>query len=147
MTPAEVDAFLQEPVELHLACLLPSGEPYATVCWHEWDGEGFWVVPRARALWAECLAADPRVSFLVHREQPHRKVTGQGLAELVERPNVDGRWAEVAQRMSLRYMGLAGASYSAATSRQPRWLFRIRATSMKTWQGEGWHRRYWVEAP
>jgi hypothetical protein len=146
MTAAEVDAFLREPVNMRLACLLASGEPYVTVCWQEWDGESFLVVPRARALWAECLAADPRVSFVVDVDAPHRKVTGQGRAELLERPNVGGRWTAVAERMTRRYLGEAGLAYYEETLGQPRWLFRIRPTSMRTWQGEGWHPRYWVES-
>ena len=73
------------------------------------------------------------------------KVTGDGIAELVERPNVGGQWIEVARRMAVRYLGPDGPTYLTPTLNQPRWLFRFRPTNVKTWQGVGWAKRYWVE--
>jgi hypothetical protein len=89
------------------------------------------------------LARDPRVSFVV--EKDNRKVWGEGLAEVVEQPNVDGRWVEVATRMSYRYLGENGPTYLVPTLQQPRWLIRIRPAAIQTWHGVGWARRYWVE--
>ena len=143
MTPAEMEEFLAGDVLTHLACLTPSGDPYAVVCWHEWRDGCLWLVPRARSRWAEYLRGDPRVSFLVDRDD--RKVWGEGLAELVEEPNVGGGWVEVATRMTYRFLGENGPSYLEPTLTQPRWLFRIRPTRIRTWQGVGWARRYWVE--
>jgi hypothetical protein len=82
---------------------------------------------------------------VVDDEASLEKVTGDGVAELVERPNVGGKWVDVAIRMSYRYLGENGPTYLTSTMRQPRWLFRFKPTNMKTWQGVGWARRYWVE--
>ena len=130
---------------MRLACLDSGGDPYVAVCWHEWRENSFWVVPRQRSLWARHLRADPRVSFVVDEPQTLEKVWGKGRAELVEEPNVGGRWVEVATRMSVRYLGPNGPAYLEPTLQQPRWLFRIAPTETQTWQGVGWARRYWVE--
>jgi general stress protein 26 len=145
MTQEEMDIFLQYGVSMHLACLKPDGSPYMTVCWHEWRDGSFWVVPRQRSEWAQHLKNDPRVSFVVDHDKTLEKVWGEGLAELIEEPNVGGQWVEVAERMSLRYLGENGPTYLVPTLQQPRWLFRITPTRIKTWQGVGWARRYWVE--
>jgi len=68
MTPDEVESLLELGVNMYLACLTPDGSPYITVCWHEWRDGYFWVIPRQHSRWAEYLASDPRVSFVV--EQP-----------------------------------------------------------------------------
>ena len=68
-----------------------------------------------------------------------------GRAELVEEPNIGGQWVEVANRMSVRYLGENGPQYLVPTLQQPRWLFRIVPENVKTWQGVGWARHYWVE--
>jgi hypothetical protein len=73
------------------------------------------------------------------------KVIGRGVAELVEQPNVGGKWVEVATRMSVRYLGPDGPKYLTPTLHQPRWLFRFSPQGVQTWQGVGWARRYWVE--
>lgn len=145
LTPEERDAFLGRGLLMRLACLKPGGDPSIAVCWHEWRDGSFWVVPRQRSKWGECLAGDPRVSFVVDDATTLEKVIGEGRAELVERPNVGGQWVEVANRMSYRYLGENGPTYLTSTLQQPRWLFRIRPSKLETWAGVGWARRYWVE--
>lgn len=145
MTEEEMELFLAQGVTMHLACLQPNGNPYITVCWHEWRDGYFWVIPRQRSQWAEYLKNDPRVSFVVDHEKTLEKVWGEGEAELVEEPNVGGAWVPIAERMSVRYLGENGPKYLEPTLQQPRWLFRVRPTKTKTWQGVGWARRYWVE--
>jgi hypothetical protein len=144
MTEDEMEAFLARGKPMKIACLKPDGSPYITVCWHEWRDGAFWLVPRERSLWAEFLANDGRLSFIVDDEVTMEKVIGEGVAELVERPNVGGQWVEVATRMSIRYLGDNGPTYLTPTLDQPRWLFRFEPTNVKTWQGVGWARRYWV---
>jgi len=144
MTPEEMEAFLQEGLTMHLACLKPNGDPYITICWHEWRDGHFWVIPRARSAWAEYLKNDPRVALTIERA-PIDKVLAEGLAELVEEPNVGGQWVEIATRMTYRYLGENGPKYLEPTLHQPRWLFRIKPTRIMTWQGVGWAPRYWVE--
>lgn len=145
MNDEEMERFLQQGVPMRLACLQSDGRPYVTVCWHEWRDGYFWVVPRERSEWAQHLKNDPRASFVVDIDSTLQKVWGEGLAELVEEPNIGGQWVAVAERMSLRYLGENGPTYLVSTLNQPRWLFRINPTKIKTWQGVGWARRYWVE--
>ena len=145
MSEAEQDAFLARGKTMRLSCLKPDGSPYIAVCWHDWHDGYFWVVPRQRARWAEYLERDGRIAFVVDDDVTMEKVIGEGVAELVERPNVGGAWVEVATRMAVRYLGEDGPKYLIPTMHQPRWLFRFRPKNMKTWQGVGWARRYWVE--
>jgi nitroimidazol reductase NimA-like FMN-containing flavoprotein (pyridoxamine 5'-phosphate oxidase superfamily) len=145
MTPAERDAFLARGLVMRLGCLDEAGGPYVVPVWQEWDGGSFWVVPRQRSVWAEHLERDPRASFVVDVAETLEKVWGRGRAELVERPNLGGRWVEIATRMSVRYLGPNGPSYLEPTLQQPRWLFRLEPDELRTWQGVGWARRYWVE--
>jgi hypothetical protein len=59
----------------------------------------------------------------------------EGRAEVVEEPNLGGRWVEITRRMSYRYLGPNGPTYLESTMKQPRWLFRIKPENMKTWHG------------
>src|SRR2546430_606391 len=102
MTPEEVEEFLELGVNMYLACLKPDGTPYITVCWHEWRDGVFWVIPRQHSRWAEYLANDPRVSFVVEQPKTLGKVLGSGEAELIQRPNIGGEWVPIANRMSYR---------------------------------------------
>jgi nitroimidazol reductase NimA-like FMN-containing flavoprotein (pyridoxamine 5'-phosphate oxidase superfamily) len=145
MNRDEMEAFLAKGKFMRLACLDEDGGPYVVPCWQDWDGKAFWVVPRERSTWARHMARDGRVSFVIDDEQTLEKVWGKGRAELVEEPNVGGQWVEVANRMAVRYLGPNGPAYLVPTLKQPRWLFRIVPTQLKTWQGVGWARRYWVE--
>ena len=76
MTPDEVEEFLGLGVNMYLACLTTDGDPYVTVCWHEWRDGYFWIVPRQHSRWAEYLASDPRVSFVVEQPKNLGKVLG-----------------------------------------------------------------------
>ncbi len=135
-------AFLAEPRIARLACLDDEGWPYAVPCWQEWDGESFWVVPREKAAWGRFLAAEPRCAITVDEDGTQRKVIAQCRAELVERPNVGGRWVPVAERMATRYLGENGPKYLEPTLDKPRWLFRLAPVKLKTWQGQDWAGRY-----
>ena len=145
MSEAEIDEFLARGVNMFLACVKPDGSPYITICWHEWRDGAFWVVPRQRSRWAKYLKEDGRVSLVVEDKSTLQKVLADGRAELVEEPNIGGQWVEVANRMSVRYLGENGPQYLVPTLRQPRWLFRIVPENVKTWQGVGWARHYWVD--
>lgn len=145
MSEEEVDAFLARGVVMRLACLDEDGDPYCVPCWHEWRDGAFWVVPRQRSKWARYLARDGRCAFTVDVPDTLEKVIGKGVAEVVEEPNIGGRWVEVANRMAVRYLGPNGPSYLVPTLNQPRWLFKITVTKLQTWQGVGWARSYWVD--
>jgi hypothetical protein len=145
MSPEEREAFLAKGKVMRVACLTPDGSPHITVCWHDWHGGYFWLVPRQRSSWAELLKNDGRLSFVVDDDKTMEKVVGDGVAEVVEEPNIGGEWVNVANRMAIRYLGPDGPTYLTSTLNQPRWLFRFPPFNIKTWQGVGWARRYWVE--
>jgi nitroimidazol reductase NimA-like FMN-containing flavoprotein (pyridoxamine 5'-phosphate oxidase superfamily) len=141
LSPEERDAFLARPLLCRLACLDRQGWPYVVPVWFEWDGAAFWLVARRRSAWAASLAANPRVGLSID-DDTGRRVVGQGTAQLVEEPNVGGRWVAIARRMAVRYQGEAGATYLEATLNQPRWLFSVAPTHLVTWNGAGWHEKY-----
>ncbi|HVA05618.1 MAG TPA: pyridoxamine 5'-phosphate oxidase family protein [Acidimicrobiales bacterium] len=138
----EMAAFLAEPRIARLACHDLEGWPYVVPCWQEWDGEGWWVIPRERSVWATFLEHDPRCAISVDEDGALRKVLAQCRAELVERPNVGGRWVAIGTRMAQRYFGPQGQLYLEPTLNQPRWLFYLRPRNVVTWQGPDWARRY-----
>ena len=141
MSRVEIDAFLARPLLCRLACLDPAGWPYVVPVWFEWDGAGFWIIPRKRATWAAYLAGDPRVGLSIDDEDG-RRVVCQGTACLVERPNVGGGWVAICRRMAARYRGEAGLAYLEATLDQERWLFHVTPRQLVTWNGPGWHEKY-----
>lgn len=138
----EVDGFLAEGHIARLACLDEEGWPYVVPCWHEWDGSGFWVIPRLKSAWARHLERDPRCSITIDEDGAQRKVGAQARAKLIERPNVGGRWVPIATSMSARYLGENGPKYLEPTLDKKRWLFYLEPTRMWTWQGVDWHARY-----
>lgn len=142
MRSEELAAFLAEPVICRLACLDREGWPYVVPTWFEWDGSAFWIIPRARAAWAGYLQADPRVGLSIDDAATGRRVVCQGVARLIETPNVGGRWVEIARRMAVRYSGERGNAYLDATLEQPRWLYYVEPRSLITWKGGGWHEKY-----
>lgn len=142
LAAAELAEFLAEPQLARLACVDAGGWPYVVPCWHEWDGEAFWVIPRERSVWARYLAAEPRCAVTVDETGNQRKVVAQCRAELVEEPNTGGAWVPIAERMSTRYLGPNGPKYLQPTLDKPRWLFRLVPVRMQTWQGQDWAGRY-----
>lgn len=138
----ELGAFLGEGRIARLACLDDQGWPYVVPCWHEWDGEGFWVIPRKKSAWAVYLRQEPRCAITVDEDGTLRKVIAQCTAKVVEEPNVGGRWVPIAERMSLRYLGENGPKYLEPTLDKPRWLFYLEPHRLWTWQGVDWARRY-----
>jgi PPOX class probable F420-dependent enzyme len=143
---AALDRFLGGNLVCRLACLKDDGAPYVVPCWFEWTGQEFYIIPRKRSVWARYIQRDGRVCLSIDEDaSPYRKVQVEGHAEIVEEPNVGGRWVEIARRMSLRYLGEHGPDYLEPTLNQPRWLIRVTPTRMTTWQGVAWHPRYFEE--
>jgi hypothetical protein len=138
----ELAEFLAEGHIARLACLDDDGWPYVVPCWHEWDGDGFWVIPRKKSAWAGYLQANPGCAITVDEDGALRKVIAQCEARLVEEPNVGGQWVPIAERMSVRYLGENGPKYLEPTLNQPRWLFRLEPVRLWTWQGVDWAKRY-----
>ena len=115
----ELGAFLGEGRIARLACLDDQGWPYVVPCWHEWDGEGFWVIPRKKSAWAVYLRQEPRCAITVDEDGTLRKVIAQCTAKVVEEPNVGGRWVPIAERIAIsRCRAVARASSRLATLAQ-----------------------------
>ena len=139
----ELDAFLAGGNVARLACLDDSGWPYVVPTWYQYADGGFYIIPRARSAWARFMKDDPRVSLSIDSDgAPYVKIQAHGEAELLEEPNVGGRWVEIANEMSLRYLGENGPKYLVPTLNEPRWLFFVKPKKLSSWQGTDWARRY-----
>ena len=143
MSAEEMAAFLGEGVLGRLGCLDEEGWPYVVPTWFQHSEEGFYLIPRERSAWARYLERDDRVSLAIDEPTaPYRKVLVKGRAELIEAPNVGGRWVALAKQMSYRYLGEHGPDYLVPTLSEPRWLFLVRPVKVTTWQGVDWAKRY-----
>ena len=140
LSPTELTAFLQEPHLCRLGCVDEGGYPYVVPCWFHYADGGFYLVPRARSAWASYLQQDPRVFLCIDAENG-RRVLVKGKAQLLEAPNLGGRWLAIAREMALRYQGQAGLQYLETTSNEPRWLFFVAPEQMLSSRG-GWAKRY-----
>ena len=144
LTADELRRLLEEPLVASVGCVDESGAPYVVPSWFEYDGESFWLVPRARSAWARYLQRDGRVCLSIdQRGGGSARVQVLGKAEIVEEPNVGGAWVPIATRMATRYLGAErGPKYLTPTLDRPRWLIRVRPERVTTWAGGGWHPRY-----
>lgn len=142
MSQEEIDAYLAEGVLARLACLDEDGWPYVVPVWFQYADGGYYIIPRERSIWAKHMQRDRRVSLVIDETGNLRKVMVKGEADLIEEPNVGGKWVEIARQMSYRYLGEHGPDYLVPTLNEPRWLFFVRPLETKTWQGVDWAKRY-----
>ena len=143
LSDQEIDEFLCGDTFCRIGCLDEEGWPYVVPCWFEYSDGGFYIIPRARSAWARHIQRDPRVSLCIDESTRfNRRVLVKGRAEILEEPNLGGRWVEIGRRMSVRYLGEHGPEYLEPTLIEPRWLLFVRPLKMKTWQGVDWHKRY-----
>ena len=155
LTEQEFELFLSGNSLARLAVLTSDGRPYVVPVWYQWDGSAMWFVGRQRAEWCKMVQADGRVSCVIDSEhsEPDEsgksmeipKVMMQGNAEIIEEPNVGGKWVDVAKEMSYRYLGPNGPEYLTGTIDQPRWLIKMTPTKVRSWKGVGWAKKYWVK--
>ena len=155
LNDAEVEAFLATDALARFACLKPDGAPYVIPLWYQWDGEDLWFVGRQKARWCDYVVKDPRVCVVIdaaHSPPDEQGQTAQipkvfveGKAVVAEAPNIGGKWVQVAEEMSLRYLGPNGPSYLVPTLNQPRWLIQggrpRRCAPGRAWPGRdatGW---------
>jgi nitroimidazol reductase NimA-like FMN-containing flavoprotein (pyridoxamine 5'-phosphate oxidase superfamily) len=155
MEPERRDFYLEGPALARISAINADGFPHVVPAWYHWDGTAFWFVLRERAEIAALLVENPKCGLVIDEgsvkdeangrffEMP--KVWAQGIAEVIEEPNIGGRWVDIASKMAVRYLGPNGPEYIQASINQPRWLFRVEPTVLKTWEGTGWAKRYWVE--
>lgn len=137
----EMKRFLDEGQLGRLGVLDENGWPYVIPVWYEYSDGGYYIIPRARSRWAKLIQRDKRVSLCID-DTAMRKVMVQGEAEVIETPNVGGRWVAIANRMSVRYLGEHGPDYLIPTLNEPRWLLFIRPLQTTTWQGVDWATKY-----
>lgn len=139
----EIAEFLSGDQFCRLGCLDNDGWPYVVPCWFEYSDDGFYVIPRARSAWAGYIQSDPRVFLCIDESTRYnRRVLVKGKAEILEEPNLGGRWVEIGRRMAVRYLGERGPDYLEPTLVEPRWLLFIRPVKITSWQGVDWARRY-----
>jgi nitroimidazol reductase NimA-like FMN-containing flavoprotein (pyridoxamine 5'-phosphate oxidase superfamily) len=143
LSEAEREDFLADGNVARLACLDLEGWPYVVPTWFHYADGGFYIIPRARSAWAKYMANDGRVSLTIDEPSaPYRRVHVQGMAELLEEPNVGGRWVAIATDMSYRYLGENGPTYLAPSLVEPRWLFFISPIKLASWEGVNWADKY-----
>ncbi len=153
----EREDFLQTPgILCRIATIQPSGAPHVTPIWFIYEDESVYVTPRAESSWLQHIRADPRVALTIDdQEHPYRKVTIEGVIEVVHDLGEDDTWRGLYRRIAQRYVAAEGAErYIQETIDQPRALLRIplRTSIVRTWRmpvaGEPfkgiWHDRYYV---
>ena len=142
MTDEERAQFLAQPIIGRLGCLDDDGYPYVVPVWFAYADGGFYLVPRARSEWARYLERDGRVSLCIDSaDPPYRRVLLKGRADVIETPNVGGRWVAIGTQMAENYRGAEGLAYMGRTKNEPRWLFFIRPEKITSTNG-GWATRY-----
>jgi PPOX class probable F420-dependent enzyme len=154
---AERDAFLREDgVILHLATVRADGRPRVAPMWFVYEEGAIWFTPRAESAWLADLRRDPRCALVIDEQPlPYRKVSIDGVADLVHDLGQDDAWRDRYRRIARRYVGAdAAEAYIQTTIDQPRALFRVplAGSSVSTWRmprdgedGTGiWHKRYYV---
>jgi PPOX class probable F420-dependent enzyme len=140
LNKAQLDEFLKGGrLLMKLATLTPSGDPYVVPVWYEYDGTCFFVVGRPKNRWVAHLRQDPRVSACIDTcEAPYTRVLVQGTAEIL-----DDHYRWTGLQRAIDYLGKErGRQYFQETKDIPRVLIRIRPSSIVSWSGGGWHRRY-----
>ena len=142
LSQAEMEEFLATDVLCRLAVLDKDGWPYIVPVWFQYKDDGFYIIPRERSAWADLMKADPRVYLSIDEPGRQRKVMVKGEAQLLEEPNIGGKWVEIATEMSYRYLGPNGPSYLEPTLTEPRWLFFVKPIKTTTWQGNDWAKKY-----
>ena len=128
MEPDRRDLYLEGGAIVRISAINDEGFPHVVPAWYHWDGTAFWFVLRARAEIAKILARNPHVGLVIDEgsvkdeangrffEMP--KVWAQGMAEVIEEPNIGGRWVEIASKMAVRYLGPNGPEYITASINQ-----------------------------
>lgn len=159
LSPDDVTAFLDEPGHLaRIGTVDPDGMPRVVPLWFIRDGSRVLFTPRSPALIWKNLERDPRVGLSIDEEAlPYRKVTVQGIVEVVHVPGEDDAWRDRYRAIAKRYTPEDAAdAYVDGTDDQPRALCAVdlaAATSkVSTWRmpvrGEDptgiWAKRYFL---
>jgi nitroimidazol reductase NimA-like FMN-containing flavoprotein (pyridoxamine 5'-phosphate oxidase superfamily) len=155
----EIEAFLDEPGHLvRIATIDADGFPRVLPLWFVRVDRRIMFTPRSPAIiWAN-LRRDQRVGLSIDEDQqPYRKVTVRGIAEVVHPPGADDAWRDLYRTIAKRYTPEWFADdYVDGTDDQPRALCAVdldaSTTSVSTWRmpvkGEDrrgvWAKRYYL---
>lgn len=133
LEPAELHAFLQNPITARLACIRPDGRPHVVPVWQEWDGRHFTVIAWRGSQWSEYLLQNEDVSLTIDEPWPPlRRVTARGRAEPLPYKPGEAQLTDLLKRLSARYLGEASPT---SLSGQVERAFRITPESLTGWQG------------
>jgi nitroimidazol reductase NimA-like FMN-containing flavoprotein (pyridoxamine 5'-phosphate oxidase superfamily) len=134
LSAAELQAFLLGPWVARFALVDAQGFPHVVPLIYDYDGRDFWIVASERVRFAPLVEHHPRCALSIAEDAPpYRRALVKGLAEVVERPNLGGRWVEHVQRMADRYGHPRG--HFERTLVYPRWLLRVVPQSIVALRG------------
>ncbi len=158
LTDADVAAFLDEPGHLvRIATVDADGMPRNVPLWFIHHDGMIAFTPRVHSVLLANVRRDPRIGLTIDEEAlPYRKLTVQGVADVVHEPGEDDVWRDLYLRIAMRYVPEDGArAYVTGTDDQPRALLGVRLADARvsTWRmpvegedGTGiWHRRYYLD--
>jgi PPOX class probable F420-dependent enzyme len=159
LTPAEIDAFFDEPGHLlRLATVDEDGFPRLVPIWFIRQGDEILFTPRGHSVFLGNIRRDPRVALSIDEDPlPYRKVTIQGTARIVHDVGADDEWRELYREIAKRYVAPESAdAYVDNTIDQPRALIGVPLappSRVTTWRmplahedPTGiWHRRYYLD--
>ncbi len=157
LTSDEVTEFLDEPGHLaRIGTVDADGTPRVLPLWFILSERRVLFTPRSPAVIWKNLQRDPRVGISIDEQaQPYRKVTLQGVVEVVHEPGDDDAWRDLYRAIAKRYTRDEWAdAYVDGTDDQPRALCALDldapSTRLSTWRmpvsGEDprgvWAKRY-----
>ncbi len=158
LTDQEIDAFFAEPGHLvRIATVDADGMPRNVPLWFIAHEGRVVFTPRIRSVLLDNVRRDPRIGLTIDEEAlPYRKVTIQGVVEVLHEPGEDDVWRDLYLDIAQRYVPEEGArAYVTGTDDQPRALLGVALATSKvqSWRmpvgdehGTGiWARRYYLD--
>src|SRR4051812_17970907 len=115
MSQEDIEAFFKTDVVCRMGCHDDQGWPVVVPVWFLYQDGGYYIIPRERSAWARYLNNDPRCYLCMDESGSQRKVLIKGEAQLIEEPNIGGKWVKIAEEMSVRYLGPSGPKYLEPT--------------------------------
>ncbi len=157
---AEQAEFLSEAGHLlRVATVDADGMPRNVPIWYVIHDEMIVFTPRVHSVFLANMMRDPRVGLTIDEDAlPYRKVTVQGLAELLYAPGADDEWRDLYRVIASRYVPTEAAeAYVQNTIDQPRALLGVSlvapTSKVLTWRMPVddedptgiWARRYFLD--
>ena len=128
LTDTEAAEFLAEPGHLlRVATVDADGMPRNVPIWYVLHEGRIVFTPRVHSVFLANLMRDPRVGLTIDEEPlPYRKITVQGIAELLYAPGHDDEWRDLYRTIARRYVPIEAADeYVENTIDQPRALLGV----------------------